>query len=87
MVFKEMLLQAYARSGGHLQKKQAKELVEQPSKGDILMKIYDFFVEMGWVNPPPAIESSKNGGGMTNENGLVENRNGSRNGNVDSGVI
>ena len=86
MVFKEMLLQAYARSGGHLQRKQAKDLVEQPSKGDILMKIYDFFVEMGWVNPPPVIESSKNGR-MTTENGLVENGNGSRNGNVVSGII
>ncbi|CAG8474785.1 332_t:CDS:2 [Paraglomus occultum] len=84
MVFKEKLLQAYARSGGHLQRKQAKELVEQPSKGDILLKIYDLFVEMGWVKLPPAIGSS----GITIENGLVENGNGSRNDeNVERGVI
>ncbi|KAI8803547.1 hypothetical protein BJ742DRAFT_497143 [Cladochytrium replicatum] len=47
---KEAILREYHARGGNLRKRQAREL----AKIDVnkTSRIYDFFVEMGWISPP-----------------------------------
>ncbi|KAK9762966.1 Transcriptional adapter ada2 [Basidiobolus ranarum] len=60
MVIKETILKEYARLGS-LKRRQARELI----KIDVnkTSKIYDFFIEMGWIKPPArgAASTSTNG--------------------------
>ena len=53
MAIKATILKEYARLDGHMRRRQARELI----KIDVnkTSRIYDFFVEMGWIKPPPPL--------------------------------
>jgi len=49
LVIKETILKEYARRGFNLKRREARELI----KIDVnkTSRIYDFFIEMGWIRP------------------------------------
>lgn len=63
LVIKETVLREAARLGGVMKRRQARELI----KIDVnkTSRIYDFFVEMGWVLPSGVRSGNSSGGGQS----------------------
>ncbi|GBC03752.1 hypothetical protein RclHR1_00530027 [Rhizophagus clarus] len=82
LVIKETILKEWAKSGGSLRRRQARDLIRIDVNKTA--RIYDFFIEMGWIRQLSDNTTGGISGGSGNSFGI---HNGGNNGGKGSGMM